>query len=73
MGDCGGRVGGGRRQFAEFDFLSGRLAGRVGDSGGSRLVRQVSVCLFVSVFICLCLILIGTLQSGPISFRQTIG
>ena len=73
MGHCGGWGRCGGRQFAEFDFLSGGLAGRVGDSGGSKLVRQVSVCLFVCVFICLCLILIGTLQSVPISFRQTIG
>ena len=64
MGGCG------RCQFAEFDFLSGGLAGRVGDSGGANWSDR-SVCLFVCVFICLCLIL--TLQSVQISFRQMIG
>ena len=60
VGDFGGGVGGegdggcGRRQFAEFDFLSGGLAGRVGDSGGANwsdrcLCVYLSVCSYVCV------------------------
>ena len=54
VGDCGGWGRCGGRQFAEFDFLSGRLAGRVGDSGGAnwsdRCLCVFCLCVHMSVF-----------------------
>ena len=52
-GEVRGMGGCGRCQFAEFDFLSGGLAGRVGDSGGANWSdRCLCVCLSVCSYVC---------------------
>ena len=67
-GNCGGGEGGvgGANLLNLTSCLEGWLVGceTLGEQTG-----QTGVC----VSVCLCFILIGTLQSVPISFRQTIG